>query len=182
MIELHPIRWFEADPGRLSAELARVAEVAPDLVWTDTLDHTTGGGWRGQCPVWPFARERPPNLDDFLEGRRFSIEVRCSAAHPVAAPAVIPLDPVPDIHVRTAQEWHVMGDGSLCLLQHALDWTGRETVEQLVVKAAGWYLEFLLLSEGLIERMTIKGIAEDGTLDHLFTKPARVKGPGNGNG
>ncbi len=66
------------------------------------------------------------------------------------------------------RQWHVMGDGSLCLLQEVLEWTGRETIDQLVIKAAGWFLEFLLLREGVIDAMTEAGIATDNSIDHLL--------------
>jgi hypothetical protein len=176
MLDLTPIRWFEADPGRLRLELDRVSSVAPDLHWTEEMEGTTGGGWRGECPVWPFKRERPPNLEAFLAGRRFQLEVRCSPAHPVAAPEFVPKDPVPDLWVRTSGEWHVLGNGSLCLMQNTLDWTGRETVDQLILKAAGWLLEFLLLRAGLIDAMTVGGIVEDGSIDHLFDVATQERG------
>lgn len=168
-MEADPIRWFEADRDRWQRELAVMEAVAPELTWGEDLEGTTGGGWTGLCPTWPFARPRPPELDAFLAGRRFRIEVRCSPAHPVVAPAVMPIDPEPDLRVRTAQAWHVMGDGSLCLLQETLDWSGSEPAAELVVKAAGWYLEYLLLEEGVIDRMTLGGIAEDAGLDHLLS-------------
>lgn len=74
------------------------------------------------------------------------------------------------------QQWHVMGDGSLCLLRNAGEWTGRDLAAELVVKAAGWHLEYLLLEAGAIDAMTVKGIAESDELDHLFTESTRQQG------
>jgi hypothetical protein len=62
----------------------------------------------------------------------------------------------------------VLGDGGLCLLRETLDWTASEPAAELVRKAAGWFLEFLLLRDGLIEEMTADGIVNDDCLDHLL--------------
>jgi hypothetical protein len=48
-------------------------------------------------------------------------------------------------------------------------WTGIETAADLVVKAAGWFLEYLLMDAGLIEHMSENGIANDDLLDHFFS-------------
>jgi len=141
------------------------------------VEDTTGGGWVGTAPDWPFERDRPPDLDAFLGGGTFSLESAAGPAHPAAIPGVHPIDPVPDLYVRTNQAWHVMGDGSLCLLQSALDWTGRELAAELIVKAAGWYLEFLLLQAERIEAMN-RG-------RHRYRRPARpplhrARGPDRG--
>lgn len=165
---LTPVRWYEAHPERWRREIEAMSDVAPELNWCDDLKGTTGGGWVGTAPKWPFAREPPRDLDGFLDGGVFQLEIRCSAAHPATAPAFHPIDPVPDLFVRTYQAWHVMGDGSLCLLQSALDWTGHELTSELIVKAAGWYLEYLLLRANKIEAMTVAGIATDDQLDRYF--------------
>jgi hypothetical protein len=70
---------------------------------------------------------------------------------------------------RTQQDWHVNGDGSLCLLQEAQDWSPTGTAADLVVKAAGWFLEYLLMEQGRIPAMTTNGIATDDSLDALLT-------------
>ena len=168
---LTPVRWCEAHPERWRREIEVMSDVAPELAWREDLEDTTGGGWVGTAPQWPFERPRPPDLNAFLGGGAFRLEIRCSPAHPMAAPAFHPIDPVPDLFVRTYQAWHVMGDGSLCLMQSALDWTGRDLAAELVIKAAGWYLEFLLLRAERIEAMTVAGIATDGQLDRYFTAP-----------
>lgn len=163
------IRWWEAHPARLAAEKEAMAALAPNLAWADELAHgVPGGGWSGACPLWPFNRPKPACVDAYVDGRSFLIDVRCSPAHPVAAPAIHPIDPVPDLAVRTRQAWHVMGDGSLCLVQHALDWTGRDYVCELVRKAAGWYLEYLLLTDGRVDAMTVAGIVDDDSRDGLL--------------
>lgn len=167
------ISWWEAHPARLDAEREAMATVAPDLVWSDEVaEGMPGGGWSGVCPLWPFDRPKPAGVDAYVDGRSFSIEVRCSPAHPVAVPAIHPIDPAPDLAVRTRQAWHVMGDGSLCLVQHTLDWTGRDHACELVRKAAGWFLEYLLLTDGRIDTMTVAGIVDDGSHDDLLAPVA----------
>jgi hypothetical protein len=157
-------RWIEAEPNRVEAEKATMATTAPDLEWRDD-----GRGWEGVAPAWPFERPRPRELDVFLRGRRFRLRVEYLEGFPMAPPRVIPLEPEPDPAVRTQHDWHVNPDGSVCLFQSASDWTGTETAADLVVKAAGWFLEYLLMEAGLIDRMSVNGIANDSVHDHLFT-------------
>jgi hypothetical protein len=178
-LELPRVRWFDAEPARLAAELAAMAAVAPELVWSGA---SPGGGWEGLAPVWPFPRPRPPRLDAFLAGRRLHLRVACSQAHPMAAPKLWPLDPEPGIAQRTVHDWHVNGDGTLCLLQTAAAWTGAEMAAELVVKATGWFLEFLLMQAGVIQAMTTGGIANSDELDELLPPEAcnRSDGPGAG--
>lgn len=177
--ELHRLRWFDAEPARLAAEQAAMAAVAPELAWSDT---TPGGGWEGLAPVWPFPRPRPGGLDGFLAGRRLRLRVACSQAHPMAAPKLWPLDPEPEIAQRTVHDWHVNGDGSLCLLRTAAAWTGAELAAELVVKAAGWFLEFLLMQAGVIRAMTTGGIVNSDELDELLDPESSTstEGPGAG--
>ena len=44
--------------------------------------------------------------------------------------------------------WHVNGDGSLCLMQAADDWQPEDTAADLVRKACGWFVEYLLVEAG----------------------------------
>lgn len=168
------MRWFEAEPERLSRELEAMAEVAPELEWNADLTRPgwlDGGGWYGLAPRWPFDRPAPPELDAFLGGQRLEIAVICRQSHPAVEPIVYPLDPEPGLEYRTQHAWHVSGDGSLCLTQRAYDWTGDEMTAELVVKAAGWLVEYLLVSRGVRDDMTEVGIGVRGDLDHLITIP-----------
>jgi hypothetical protein len=91
-------------------------------------------------------------------------------------PAIFPLDPEPGFNMRTEQRWHVMGDGSLCLFQNDSAWTGRDSVVELLLKAAGWRVEFELMRLDAIEAMTINGIVEDPQLDYLLAERGATEG------
>ena len=158
--------WTEAEPARYEGERAAMAAAAPGLVWEETAL-----AWTGELPLWPFERPAPPALEEFLAGRRFLAQVRYSQGFPMVAPRIRPIDPEPDPMVRTRHDWHVNGDGTLCLLQRASDWDGDGTAAELVVKAAGWFLEYLLMEAGLIDQMTEAGIVNDDRWDHLFVGP-----------
>lgn len=153
---------MEDDPLRLARELEAMPAAAPQLAWM-------GEHWAGELPVWPFERTKPPALGDYLAGRRFSVEIRYYESFPMTAPRFIPIDPVPPIAVWTMNRWHVAGDGSLCLFQNFTDWDPFCTAADMVPKAAGWFLEYLLMGDGVVEEMTCLGIAVDDSLDHLFT-------------
>lgn len=165
------MRWFDAYPKRLDREHAAMSSY-PTLVWDGELtrpEYRDGGGWTGTLPEWPFERPRPHGLDSFLAGERLTVAIVCLQAHPAVKPRVYPLDPEPDPRVRTRNSWHLNGDGSLCLTQRAYDWDGSEAAADLVPKAAGWFLEFLLLRRGHVERMTEFGLVIDDSLDPMFT-------------
>ena len=164
---MEPLRqsWLEAEPRRALTEREEMARVAPDLEW---VDDNGAGGWEGLVPIWPFDRPPPPELNEFLSGRRLRVRVKYPQSFPMVEPGIFPIDPQPEVLHRTQARWHVLGDGSLCLLQSASDWTGRGTAADLIVKAAGWFLEFLLMQTGEIDEMTTDGIAHDASLDHLF--------------
>lgn len=165
------MRWFDAHPQRLAREHEAMAAYA-SMKWDEHLsrpDHDDGGGWTGVVPPWPFERPEPPELDAFLAGARLTAVVLCLQAHPAVKPRVYPVDPEPDPRIRTMNAWHLSGDGSLCLTQRAYDWDGSECAADLVPKAAGWFLEFLLVSRGHLDRMTEAGIAVHDELDHMFT-------------
>jgi hypothetical protein len=170
--------WLEAEPKRLASEKEAMRAIVSNLKW---IDDDPAGGWKGPVPEWPFDRPAPPHLEDFLADRRLSVRVEYLQSFPMVEPKVWPLDPEPEPRCRTDARWHVLGDGSLCLLRSASDWTGRETAADLVVKASGWFLEFLLMEAGLIEEMTVDGIANDPRLDDLFVEGSKVK-PDNQNG
>jgi len=160
------VSWLDAEPQQLAREKNAMAQVAPELAW---VDDDPAGGWAGVVPPWPFARPQPEQLEEFLDGRRLRIRVEYSQAHPMVEPTVRPIEPEPDPMYRTQQDWHVNGDGSLCLLQQARDWSPTDTAADLVVKAAGWFLEYLLMEQGRITAMTTRGIVTDDSLDELLT-------------
>jgi hypothetical protein len=166
-LDLQPIRWFDAEPERLKREQKAMAACALDLQWIDRAKYLPAGGWEGDAPIWPFERDSPePGLSRLLDGRRLPVRVEYLESFPAVEPKLWPLlDPPPDPAYRTQHTWHVNGDGSLCLLQTADVWTGRETAADLVVKASGWYIEYLLMEAKAIEQMTLAGINSDTTLD-----------------
>jgi hypothetical protein len=156
--------WLAAEPERLARERAAMAEVAAEMEWLDE----PLGGWEGRAPMWPFPRPAPAGLDFLLDGGRLRLRVEYSPAFPMVEPRLVPVDPEPPAFHRTDHRWHLNGDGSLCLLQTADTWSGRETAADLLVKASGWFIEYLLLERGLIEGMTENGIYTDDSLDGLI--------------
>jgi hypothetical protein len=156
--------WLEAEPTRARREREEMERVAPEMVWFNAA----AGGWEGLAPLWPFPRPEPHGLDALLEGGRLRLGVQYSEGFPMAEPKLYPLEPDPPLDRRVLHSWHLMGDGSLCLLQTADLWTGRDTAADLVVKASGWFIEYRLMERGLIERMTESGIYSDVTLDSLI--------------
>jgi len=169
--------WWQAEPDLLCREQQAMATLAPELVWVSAGP----GRWAGPAPIWPFERPAPPGLIGLLAGRRLELEVHYSHAFPIVAPKVWSINPQPTLEQRIQHAWHVNGDGSLCLLGNAAIWTGRDPAAELVVKAAGWFIEYLLLTDRRIEEMTNAGIATNPCLDGLLTEAAgkthRVQAP-----
>lgn len=161
--------WIEAEPERLAKERELMAELAPEMVW---IDDAPAGGWEGLAPAWPFERPEPDRLAQLLDGRRLRIRIRYLQAFPSVEPKLEPVDPEPPIERRVLHSWHLNGDGTICLLRTADLWTGRETAADLVVKASGWFIEYLLMERGAIERMTENGINDDDSLDETISELA----------
>lgn len=172
MPELERVSWLEAEPSRVAAEKKAMAVAATDLVWLDG----PAGGWEGPVPLWPFARPCPEGLARFVNDRRLIVRVEYSQAYPMVEPKIWPIDPEPDQIHRTWHAWHLNGDGSLCVFQLASDWDGTATASEVIPKASGWFLEYLLMTAGRVEQMTVNGIAGDPSLDALF---AKVPAPGD---
>lgn len=163
------IPWTEAEPTRFADEQTRMNELAPGMHWDEANLR-----WDGHLPIWPFSRPAPPELDEFLDGRQFRAQVQYSPAFPMVAPRIVPIDPDPDASTRSRHDWHVNGDGSLCLLQSASDWDGSGSAADLVPKAAAWFLEYLLMERRIVESMTEVGIANDDCRDHLLRAPPKA--------
>jgi len=157
--------WIEAEPKRADRERAAMASLAPDMEWSEV---SPAGGWEGYAPLWPIARAKPRKLKGLVEGRRLRLCVLYSQGFPMAQPVLFPLDPEPPVERRTVHDWHLNGDGSLCLLRTVDLWNGRETAADLVVKASGWFIEYMLMERGLIEAMTENGIHSNKSLDALI--------------
>lgn len=166
--------WWQQEPGLLHRETAAMAALASDLRW----EPLGAGSWEGLAPLWPFERPAPEGLGALTGGRRLRVHVAYGHGFPMAPPMVWPLDPEPELAHRLDHSWHVNGDGSLCLLHSAAAWSGREPAAELVAKASGWFIEYLLFSWGLIEAMTSTGISADTSLDAVVRDAEASQVPG----
>jgi hypothetical protein len=164
-----PVRWIERDRLRYRRDRSEVGAAFPDLVWTDGA----AGGWDGTLPLWPFDRPAPDLLANVtgLDGLR--MELRYPQAYPMVAPCITPLDPEPELLEWTVHGWHVNGDGTLCLLRSTALWDPRSSVLDLLLKAAGWRIEYALMKCGAIEAMTENGIVSSAIFDDLITEVGR---------
>lgn len=131
----------------------------PDLAWSDA----GAGQWSGVLPVWPFERANPGGALMAETGLDFTLDY--PEAYPMVPPQVWPKNPEPALGERTMHKWHTNGDGSLCLLQNASLWSGRETVVGLLMKAAGWRVEYALVKADLASEMSSNGIVSDASRD-----------------
>lgn len=159
------IRWYEAEPLVFERERAAMAVHAPEMAWLDE----GAGRWEGFAPEWPVARDRPdPGLTRLLGAERLHLRVEYVQAHPAVAPIVIPLSPIPPRERRLRHDWHVNGDGTLCLLAADILWRPDDTAVDLVIKASGWLIEYRLKERDLIEAMSDTGLYDDARLDDLI--------------
>lgn len=174
---INPILWTQDEPARLKRDQSEVAAFAPLLQYrapepgNDT--EFRHGGWVGELPLWPFERPQPEGLGDLIGQHGLVMTLDYSAAHPVVAPVIYPIDPQPSIQEQTQAAWHVAPGGSLCLFQSEGAWRPEASITELLAKAAGWRIEYALMKAGVIERMTIGGIVSDSSSDHLILEAAQ---------
>jgi len=168
------ISWTEAEPARFEREREAMASLTDELAWRDDLSHRGRRwcGWSGPVSAWAAERTAPAGLDELLAGRRLELFIVYPEGFPMIPPLLVPVDDAGDPLVapayRTMHEWHVMGDGSLCLLQTAVAWHPDNTGAELVVEASGWFVEYLLMRDAKIEQMTELGVGVDSSLDELI--------------
>lgn len=172
------ITWWKAEPTRLARDQREIEARFPDLALT--LEGQ--GHWLGVLPMWPFERPEPPGLSDLLQGKGLKIQLSYSAAYPIVSPYVAPLGPEPLFEELTQTRWHVLGNGALCLFQTQADWDPNCTVIDLLLKAAGWHIEYRLLKAGVRTDMTMAGIVYDDGLDAVIAEAAQRGSEAEGTG
>lgn len=163
--------WTEAEPAILAREQEVMLQQCPDMEWRTDLRWPRGRvgvGWEGLAPAWGGAREQPTGVDRLLAGRRLRLRVLYPEAFPMVPVDLYPLEPAVPIGRRTQNRWHVNGDGSLCMVQAAEDWQPVHTAADLVRKASGWFIEYLLVDDGDLDAMTQRGLYCDTTVDALL--------------
>lgn len=171
MPEIARIPWYEADSELAAIERERVLAVASQMEWRVDLEHGGRGdlsGWVGPLPDWTPERPRPSGLDALLGDGPLIARVIYREAFPVVAPVVVPVSVDTPLEHRTDARWHVMGDGSLCLIQQAWAWSPMDSAADLIVKASGWYIEYQLMRREAIQSMTLNGIHYDDSLDDVI--------------
>lgn len=161
-----PIAWWECEPRRVRRDREEITTLFPDLVW----NQEGPGRWEGRLSLWPFDRPKPAHLADWTDDQGLLLCMEYRQAYPMVALRLIPLDPLPELLEWTQHRWHVNGDASLCLLREEAAWTGRESVVDLLLKAAGWRIEYALMKHRVIDRMTANGIVGDDRLDHFLAR------------
>lgn len=158
------ISWWQDDPARLESERAAMFAVAPNLDWQSEKS----GRWVGHVPIWPIPRRQPSGVARLIHHQPFEVTIECRQAHPMIVPFVWPTK----IRLAVAElgwsDWHLLPNGSLCLLQGNASWDPFERAASLIPKISGWYVEYHLRRAGYIERMTQEGIAKDDRLDALL--------------
>lgn len=159
------IPWWEAEPSRFARDQREIATSFPELAW-----HDVGAGvWSGRLSMWPLERPEPVGLTFLLGGHGMQVEIAYRQAYPMVPPRIFPVDPRPEPVECTQHRWHVNGDGSLCQFQTDTAWDPRDSVCDLIVKAAAWRIEYALMKAGALDQMTLCGIVSDSSLDDLIT-------------
>ncbi|MFC8208815.1 ubiquitin-conjugating enzyme family protein [[Kitasatospora] papulosa] len=161
-----PIPWWACEPRRLHRDHEEITTRFPGLTWSGE----GAGSWEGRLPRWPLDRPEPKHLAEWIGDEGLLLRMEYSQAYPMMAPRLLPLDPLPEPYEWTQHRWHVNGDATLCLLRDDI-WTGRESVVDLLLKAAAWRVEYALMKAGVIEQMSANGIADDHCFDRFLTQP-----------
>lgn len=162
--DIAPINWWDAEPARFAREWDEVTARFPELTWTPD----GAGGWVGRLPMWPLERPEPPGLSRLLGGAGLEVVIAYRQAYPMVPPRIYPVVPWPEPVECTQHRWHVNGDGSLCQFQTDTAWDPRDSICDLILKAAAWRVEYALMKAGVLEQMTLHGIVSDPALDDVI--------------
>ncbi|TQK17946.1 hypothetical protein FBY40_0429 [Microbacterium sp. SLBN-154] len=165
-----PVAWFEDDPHRLLRDREEIGQFAPELRFVEPTTAAPGGGWVGKLPLWPFDRTAPAGLESHYQDGGLELVVNYGPAYPMVPPDLWPTNPYPEIEERSQAVWHVLPSGALCLLQSVGQWHPEASITQMLMKAAGWRLEYALMKAGRLERMTESGIVSNAGLDALLVE------------
>jgi hypothetical protein len=165
---IEPISWWDAEPSRLTRDQEEVSARFADLRWVPE----GAGRWEGRLPMWPLARPEPSGLLELLGGQGMAVAILYRQAYPMVPPHIFPVDPRPEPLECTQHRWHVLGDGSLCLYQTETAWDPNDSICDLIIKAAAWRVEYVLVKAGAMAAMTLNGIVSDDAQDHLITQTA----------
>lgn len=158
--------WWQDDPARLESEQAAMYAVAPGLIWR----FNGSGQWVGHVPLWPISRRQPQGVAALVGHRAFAVAIECRQAYPMVEPTVRPIEVEPPVTALGLSEWHLLTNGTLCLLEDSASWDPATLAAELVPKISGWYIEYHLKCAGYIGRMTEYGIANDDSLDSLLNQ------------
>lgn len=164
------VPWWHAEPSRLARDKEDVCRLAPELSFE--ADGDGDGFWRGVLARWPFHRDEPIGLDELIGPSGLEAVIAYPSAYPMIPPFVLPLNPVPLFEEWTLRKWHVLGDGSLCLFQTFAGWDPAASINEILLKAAGWRIEYALVKAGALHVMSERGIATDSSLDALIAQAA----------
>lgn len=176
------ISWMVAEPARLARDRREVESRFNNLVFEEQPDDLAPhGSWRGHIPVWPFERSEPDGLQEVVP-TPLEVVIAYPSAYPMLAPRFIPRQPAPSFDERSQHRWHVAPNGQLCLLQSEALWSPDSSIVDLIEKAAGWRIEYALVKAGVLESMSLHGIALDGSFDHLITEMAASEKDGSAAG
>ncbi|MFF0578554.1 ubiquitin-conjugating enzyme family protein [Streptosporangium saharense] len=165
MRDIVPINWWDAELARFALDRDEVTARFPALTWTSS----GAGGWEGQLPIWPLDRPEPLGLSHLLDDTGLKVVIAYRQAYPMVPPRIYPIDPRPEPVECTQHRWHVNGDGSLCQFQTDTAWDPRDSICDLILKAAAWRIEYALMKAGAMKQMTLHGIVSDPALDNLIT-------------
>ena len=161
--------WTDWSPNRLRRDQREISAFAPDLTFLPLHSlEAPNAGWRGSLPIWPFDRSCPDGLAKLVP-TPLHILLVYSSAYPAVAPKVYPIDPIPRINEISDTVWHVAPGQTLCLFQSEGFWVPEVSITEILLKAAGWRIEYALMHAGAIEKMSERGIVSDPSLDVLIT-------------
>lgn len=168
-----PVLWMDQDPARLERDAREVTDFAPGMNFLPPSDEPqTHGGWHGPIPAWPFARAMPDGVNALI-GEPFEVAVAYPSAYPMTPPLVFPLNVTPEPIEHSQTVWHVSPSGMLCLLQSTGAWLPEASITELLLKAAGWRIEYALMKAGAVEQMSTNGIVSDDSLDRKISEVAQ---------
>ena len=142
------MKWYDSDKKRFVLEYEKIKAKYPQLKLAIYKD----------CISWEGVIHFDPKHNEDKEFISLKVRIVCDDSYPIKAPKVFPIEPeIPE--ELWGHKWHRWKDGNICYV-NPKDWNIDYYVVDVVSKVHAWFVNFLLYTFKIIDKMPDVGMAD----------------------